>query len=256
MDMYHPVAVGQSILKRMYIRLNFYEPGHIEEQSALWTANDNSAAIVVSATPSDMQILSTKRALIPVVLLNRSLEGYSYVSIDHAEAGRLAATHAIKKGGSEISLILTSIPLNGFDAREQAILKTCREFEVDLKDKVFYAEGHIDAGYELGCHLVRENRLRKVILCTYDMTALGLISALNESGVHVGTDVEVLSTSSGLSRLFARFSPPMTVVNLKMEEISQRCVRMAIDLASGRASENRGVIIHPSIVYRQSSPIA
>lgn len=238
------------------VKIQFHEPGHIEEQSSLWTVSENSAAVIVSAFASDLEYLSKKKSLIPVVLLNRNLDGYSYVSIDHWEAGRIAATHAIRKGRSDIGLILTSTSLSGFDSREQAILSTCKEYGVDLTDKIFYSMGHIDDGYDVGCRLIQENHLHKVLLCTHDMVALGIISALNQAGIQVGKEVEVLSTSSGLSRLFARSYPPMTVVDLKMEEITQRCVRMAIDLATGRTTENRGIIVHPSIIYRQSSPIA
>lgn len=237
------------------VNIRFYEPGHIESQTTLWTPGDNIAAILVAAAPSDLNCLSQRKAEIPVVLLNRTLPGYSYVSIDHEEAGRMAVDHAVKRGGGDIALILTIAPLYGYSSREQSMIRACREFEVDTGDRLFYCVNQIDDGYELGWRLVREGKLHKVLVCTSDMVGLGIISALNEAGIQVGRDVELLSTSHGLSRLFARCYPPMTVVDLKMEEITQRCVRLAIDLATRRTQDTHGIIIHPAMIYRQSSPV-
>lgn len=238
------------------VNIQFYEPGHIENQTSLWSSSDKTAAVIVAATASDLKYLSTKKRHIPIVLLNRSLPGYSYVTIDHEEVGRIAAEHAISKGGDDIGLILTATSLNGMNLREQAIISTFQGKGIDLSGKAFYCMNNIDDGYELGCRIVRENTLRKVLLCSHDMVALGIMAALNESGIQVGTQVEVLAISSGLSRLFARCYPPLTVVDIKMEEITRRCVRMAIDLASNRTQETLGTIVHPSLICRQSSPMA
>lgn len=233
-----------------------YERGHLESQEYLWKAGSFDSAMVFSANAADLQALASKRTLVPTVLVSRTLEGYSSVSVDHQEAGELAANHAIQKAGSDIALVLNPSTMLGLNLRGKAILETCKMQGIDLQGQVFFCENLIDDGYELGLRMIREKRIHKVILCVYDMVAFGVMSAFNEAGFSVGSDVEIFSTSGSLSRLFARSTPPMTVVDLKMEEVSQRATRLAVDLATRRIAVPQQVFIHPAMLYRQSSPMA
>lgn len=236
------------------IVINPYEQGHLSSQENLWRAGSYDAAIIVAAGTDDLDYLVNHPTQIPTVLLNRELSGYSSVTIDHIEAGELAAQQAMIKGGSDLALVLNPSALYGLNYRGEAILRICREHGVDLQGNLFYCENQIDNGYELGWEMIRKNQLHKVIICIYDMVGLGIMSALNEAGIPIGEDVQVIATSSGLSRLFARSTPPMTVVDLKMEEVSQRSVKMAIDLADGRLAGPQNIIVHPTIIYRKSCP--
>ena len=46
----------------------------------------------------------------------------------------------------------------------------------------------------------------------------------------------------------------MTVVDLRTREIMERCLTMAIDLAAGRQTERRNLMVQPEIGFRQSAP--
>ena len=247
-------VAGEAVPVDVSIRI--YEPGHIDVQSALWQPRANSAGIIVSALESDLKYLSENRTRVPVVLFNRVLDGYSWVSIDQREAGILPAQHALRKGGGRIALVANPAPLYGFENRSRTIMETLQENGVDMKNSVYYCENQIDDGYELGLRMLREGLRHRVIICAYDMAALGIMNAFNEEGIQIGKDVELISATLGMPRLFARSTPPMTVVDLKIEEVTQRCMRLAIDLATRRIDGAHTITIHPSMVYRQSSPIA
>ena len=122
--------------------------------------------------------------------------------------------------------------------------------------RIYYCANRIDDGYELGLALLRNFEvLPHVILCAYDMVGLGILGALHEAGVVVGKEVEVLAVSTGPQRLLARSCPPMTVVDLRVKETMERCLTMAIDLASGRQSGPRTQLLQPEIIYRASAPM-
>ena len=99
------------------------------------------------------------------------------VGFDQLESGRLAAEHALKRGGDSI-LLVSSPTLFGTSWRSSAFSDYCLQHGVNLEHSTISADTSIRAGYELGKALVRSNRLKKVICCTYDMTALGLTTAL------------------------------------------------------------------------------
>lgn len=125
---------------------------------------------------------------------------------------------------------------------------------MNLEHSTISADTSIRAGYELGKALVRSNRLKKVICCTYDMTALGLTTALSEENIVVGKDVEILTTSSSDDDLLAYSNPPITVVDLKFRDLCYMAMRLGMDIATGRASYPQEISLHPTIIYRKSCP--
>ena len=232
-----------------------YELGQLSDYKYLWKGGGCNAAVIVAAGAKDLNFLETHMPSVPIVLLNRDLPGYSSVSIDHDEAGRLTAEHAIAVGGNDIAMVLNPSTLYGLNLRSASILKVCEEKGIDIKNNLFYGNNQIDTGYEIGWDMIRKNKLHKVIICMYDMVAMGIISALNEAEITVGKDVHVIATSSGLSSLAARYTPPITVVDLKMRDISERCLRLAIALAQQTITEPPKIVVQPSIIYRRSSPM-
>ena len=126
---------------------------------------------------------------------------------------------------------------------------------MNLEHNTISADTIIRAGYELGKALVRSNRLKKVIFCTYDMTALGISSALSEENISVGKDVQIITTSSSDEDLLAYSNPPITTIDLKFRDLCYMAMRLAMDIATGRASYPQEISLHPSIAYRTSCPM-
>lgn len=224
-------------------------------QKAIWSAKFYDACIILSPNTADIETLSHRRAKIPTVLMNRSLPGYSCVTTDYIQVGRLAAEHAIAKGGEDIAVVNSNISLMGMSQRSREVYNVCSTYGIDASQKAFYCSNNIDEAYELGVRMLRMNPLPKVILCVYDTVAFGLIRAFNEAGIRVGQDVEVLATSSSYPQFFAKSTPSITVVDMKLTEVSQRATRLAIDIATGRIDRPTEIIIPPEIIYRESSPM-
>ncbi len=235
------------------IVLRPFRLNELNMQRDLWNASEHSSAVVVSPSGFDLANLSEIQTAIPVILLNRTLPNYASVSFDQLESGQMAAKHALKKGGKDIMLV-TYKSLFGVTWRGNAIADYCTNHGVSLTKSTFYVEPNVEAGYEFGKKLVQNGKLAKVIVCAYDMTALGISAALTESGIIVGKDVQILATSSSDKGLFAHASPPMTVVDLRFKDVCQMAVRLGIDIATGRASYPQDISIHPVMIYRQSCP--
>lgn len=212
------------------------------------------AMLFVAGQREDLAWLEGHPPAVPSVLLNRNLPGYSSVSVDHMEAARLATEHAIRCGGVDVTLVMNTVDYYGLTSRSGHMAEILGAHGWEAEGHTCCCANRVDDGYELGRELIRVGRLTRVILCAYDMVALGILSALYEAGVRVGEEVQVLAVSTGPQRLFARSCPPMTVVDLRTREVMERCLSMAIDLAAGRLTEQRGLIVQPEMVYRQSAP--
>ena len=224
-------------------------------QSSLWTKKGFDACVIFSPNTADMQILAQRHTKVPSVLMNRRLDGYSSVRADYQQVGRLAAEQAIAKAGDDFILIHNSVPHMGMTQRNREIQEVCKAYGIDTGQKTIYCSNSIDEAYELGVRLLRMKTLPKVVLCIYDAVAFGLIRAFNEAGIRVGDQVEVLATGTSYPGYFARSTPSITIVDMKLAEVTQRAVRLAIDHATGRLSKPTDVIIQPEIIYRESSPM-
>ena len=231
-----------------------YDGNHLSLDESLWTPRSYDAAIIVSAGSADLEALTRRRAEVPTVLLNRMLPGYSWVSVDHREAGRLAGELAVRSGGEDVALVLNPLPFVGMDLRGQGFCAACAAHGVSMADRILSCGNNIDGGYELGVRLARSGQLPRVIACMYDLAAFGLVRALVEAHVPVGDTVQVLAAGFSFSQFFARCTPPLTVVDLRIEEAPERAVRVAVDLAGQRLAAPVEQTLPPLVIYRDSCP--
>lgn len=231
-----------------------YSYSTLISHTALWSSKAYDAAVILFPSEADMEILSQRHTKIPTVLINRQLEGYSCVSTDYEEVGRLSAEQAIAKAGDDIALVLNSFPHLGMNRRSQAVYNICKSYGITIDDQLYYCSNSIDEAYELGVLMLRKKKLPKMIICVYDTVAFGLIRAFNEAQIAVGRDVEVLTASTSLPQFFARATPSITVVDMKMAELAQQAVRLALDLVTYRVSGPHEIVIEPALIYRESSP--
>lgn len=231
-----------------------YSVGHLKDDDYLFSDNYYDGAVLTGINGDDINYLLENIPKIPIVIVNRQIPGFSSVSIDNEETGRIAALHALQNGGDDISVVFNPASFTCMTLRGKAFLSTCEEHGVDLSDSIYYCDNQIDSGYDIAQEMINKNALKKIIFCNHDVVALGILNALNEAGIKVGEDIQVFSASNGPSRLMARVTPSLTIIDLKMEETATRSLRMIIDLVTKRISGIQEQIIHPSIVYRQSSP--
>ncbi len=232
-----------------------FEFGKIHAHKELWQGGAVDSAIIVAAASDDIDYFEKNPPNIPIVLINREGTSFSDVSVDSSAVGELSALHAIHKGGEDICVVINPDPIFGLNTRAKKIIEICKEHNIDMANKVLYCKNTIEDGYELGLELIRKKRLPKIILCVYDMVGLGIMSALNEFGIKVGEDVELIANSTGLQGILARSSPPMTVVDLKMQEVTVLAIRLAVSLANKRVSAPQSLSVTPEIIYRASSPL-
>lgn len=216
-----------------------YDFGHLSEQDDLFSDASCNSAIIIGADEIDLKFIAENPISVPTVLVNRNLDGYSSVSVDNEEAGTLAARLAVIKGHGDVALVLNSAPMYGLNARSNAMLSYCKSHGIDLSNRVFYSINDIENGYEIGRNFVRRNQLHKVILCTYDMVALGIMNALSAAGISIGSDVQILATSMSIPQLFSVSFPPMTVVDLKMEKIYEYAAHLAMSFANGTITDTQ-----------------
>lgn len=236
------------------ITIRPYKVGHLCDDEYFFANNYYDGIVLTGINADDIEYLVKNKPKIPVVVVNREIPGFSSVSIDNEETGRIAALHAIQNGKNDIAVVFNPTSFTCMTLRGKSFLKTCKEHGIHLSDSIYYCSNKIDSGYDIAQKMLAKNSLKKVIFCNHDVVALGMMNAFHESGIVIGEDIQIFAASNGPSRLMARSIPPLTVIDLKMEETAERSLRMIIDTVTGRINGIQQQVIYPSIIYRQSSP--
>ena len=230
-----------------------YEVGHIFDSDIYLYSNQFDAAVLTGLNQADLDYIQRNRPSTPTVLVNRSLSGFSDVSIDSREVGRLAAVHALGVS-DDVALVMNPSSLSSMKSQGNAFIQTCRDNGIDISENIYYCDNKIGSAYALAQDLIKRDAIHKGFYCSYDMVALGMINAFMAAGLDVGKEVHVLAASNGPSDLFLYSNPSITVINQKMAEITERSLRMALDIVTNKISDERHQLVYPVISYGKSSP--
>ena len=197
--------------------------------------------VLATARLKDPVLAEAARAELPVVLVNRVTEGYSFpaVCVDNERGSQLVVSHLAGLGHRQIAYIagpqdVSTGPsrLRGFMAGLQAC-----GLQADA-DLITYATSFsIQEGLRCGRELVRGSRRWSAVAAANDMLAVGCYSALEEAGLRCPDDVSVVGFND--MPFIDRLRPALTSVRfphyqvgteaaqLLLERIGQRDVHLA-----------------------------
>ncbi len=152
--------------------------------------------IIDAAAPrSDPRIVELARQGVPVVTVNRQIDGSTIPSVvnDDAEGIRLALRHLYDAGHRRIAHIAGPQSLSTGLLRLRTFEETARDLGLNLPREavVLAARFDEDEGRRCADHLLRQNRKFTAILCANDRLALGAIDVLKKHGLTCPDDMSV-----------------------------------------------------------------
>lgn len=190
-----------------------------------------------------------------VVIGATNLEGnFPKVFEDETESAHLAVDHLVSQGHQKIALINTPPDLffstnflTGFrDAMRQANLPVNEEFILNsgLTQK---------DGYQAAQNLLSKPEAPTAIVVADDVVALGVMAAVQDQGLEIGSDI--LITGYGDILLAEYAQPPLTTIHRPTHLLGQKACQILTAQLRGEKTEN-SVVFKPSLVIRQSSDLA
>lgn len=246
-------AINQTFLYES-IKFNLsiwpYDANSLKRQSALWNDENIDVSIIYGATKSDLDILNQNHPIMPTILINRALEGYHTVTIDHDKVADLVADYSmetVKK--KDILIIQGKDSLYGYSLRSELIMDKLEKKNSQIKKSIIHIGNNIEDGYNLGLQLLLKRKLPGVIVCVYDQVAYGLMSALQENNIKIGEDVNIITTSTGMHNILTYSYSPVTIVNIKIYEAVLSAIRLAQDLVNNKSIEFIKTTLEPDIIH-------
>lgn len=250
-------GIQQHALSHGYTMLLCTTEGEAEREEqylSLLRAQQVDGALVDGLRLPPDRIAGFVRDGFPIVCLDRDVDSDSIplVQVDNRLGGRLATEHLIGLGHSRIGHVTGALDLGISEERLAGYSEALAAAGMPA-DPRLVAEGRFteESGYEGARALLEAAPDVTAVFAANDLSALGVLNALAESGRRVPGDVSVVGFDD--LRLSAFTTPPLTTIKQPAAEIAQLATELLIGLTRGEPAGKVRHVLEPTLVVREST---
>ncbi|RAV10901.1 LacI family DNA-binding transcriptional regulator [Paenibacillus contaminans] len=212
-----------------------------------------NGAIIANATELDLAYLSQVNLPLPVVLYQRSQEGYRSIQVDHYASGCEVAELFHAKGFRQVGLITPHVSSQAIQLRQEGFVETAERLGMLVAGEHRLLDAFSEqGGYEAAARLSSGPPLPEALFVLCDQMAIGALTAFRERGIEVPGQIQVVGYDDSEGAAFT--VPSLTSVHLPVE----RMAAAAIGLLAKLIDPGRELAVIETfathIVYRNSCP--
>ncbi|RMF02118.1 MAG: LacI family transcriptional regulator [Chloroflexi bacterium] len=235
-------------------------PADVEENRAylrLINSRKVDGFIVIRPRRRDARIEMLREKQFPFVVVGATnVAGQVYsVAVDEAKGAQQVVAHLVAQGHQQIALINTPadlmLSLNYLAGFQQAMQHAGLPINTDYLTNSDFSQKD---GYRIAHRLLNLSQPPTAIVATDDLIALGVMSAVQDQGLEVGSDVAVAGFGDILLAEYSK--PPLTSVRRSAGLLGQKACQMLISRLRNEPVAQQNVVIQPSLVIRQSTDLA
>lgn len=208
----------------------------------------------------EAQILRTADK-VPVVLgdmhIPRGLHGkVDAVCTDNEKVVTDAVTRFARAGYSEFGYVSEDFLLANTRDRYKGFVTGLQKNGLKLYDEwLFISENlrlnKIKSSYEYFSNILKTKPvLPQILFCTSDLIAIGICSALKDSGIDVPKEVGVVGFDD--ISLAAYVNPPLTTIAQNMEKIGESCMELLLDRIENQRHEASEITVQAKLEIRKT----
>jgi LacI family transcriptional regulator len=196
----------------------------------------------------------------PIVLAEFHLDDpkVSTILLDYSAGIHAAVAHLVALGHTKIGFLAGPHTLHSALTRRNAFEQTMREANLSVHKNWIEECDHTLKGGVAGFeHIMALKSRPTAVICSNDMTAIGVLRAAYMAGLRVPEDLSVI----GLDDIdFAEFTlPPLTTIRLSRQELAKAAfdaLRLQAEFAAGNGvgtAIQREFLVSTSLVVRGST---
>jgi DNA-binding LacI/PurR family transcriptional regulator len=174
----------------------------------------------------------------------------SNVKIDYAQGIRAVIDHLVSLGHRRISFVGARNDLQSNADRRAEYLRYMRELGMKV-GPVLEGNSHFDGGLAVGAAICQLVPRPTAVVANNDLTAIGVIKALQSSGLHVPKHISVAGFDC--TQLAAYTTPSLTTVDLKRELIGRTAADALQALFNSPTHAGLEYPIIPTLVVGEST---
>ena len=196
---------------------------------------------------------------VPVFVVDADSSGplLKTVQIDYEHGIRQAVQHLAALGHERIAFIGGPRDLKTATIRRSAVEKCLKEIGLELLPELFVDGDHsIEVGMKALSALAAMPARPSAVLCSNDMTAIGVMRAAFDLCLNIPQDLSVVGFDD--IRLAQFMAPPLTTVQMSQTEIAQLSFSALLDsLEPTRHGNGRQMYsMKTNLILRQSTALA
>ena len=164
----------------------------------------------------------------------------------------MAAKYLLEAGHRKIAFVCNKIELAGVDAERYKGYKKALE-EYGVKEEFVYKTFlNYQCGLEIGYKVVDENAPVTAIMCTADITALGVMHGIEKRGKSVPADYSIIGYDD--IRALRYVESRLTTVRQKIFDKGCICAQILLDKMNNPETHvSKKTVIEPELIIRNST---
>jgi LacI family transcriptional regulator len=203
-----------------------------------------------------------ERLSVPVVAVSGhdATPGVTNIVLDHEQAARLALEHLTGLGHRQIAVIKGQAFSSDTATRWNAIVSTAARLGLAIDAALtVQLEGDLpspELGYGVTRRLLERGRPFTALFAFNDISAIGAMRALRESGRRVPGDVSVVGFDDIQSAAFQL--PPLTTVRQPLRRMGERAAEIVLDRIGHpkKSAHPKQITVQPELIVRGSTAAA
>lgn len=227
---------------------------HMEGSRQLIDQLDIDGALMVEPVADDPQIRRLKERGVSVVSIGCVADADAsipQVDLQAGATGQLLLDHLLERGARHIALLVGAQQRHSYAEMERVYTACIRKHRLPKMVAKADEYGGEEAGRLAAHELLADYPDIDAICVPVDAFASGVIKALGELGRRVPDDVMVVTRYDGLRARNA--NPPITAVNLHLEQVSALAVALLFEHICGDTRRHVVTGPAPELVIRKSS---
>jgi len=195
--------------------------------------------------------------LLPTVAISghRAIDGVINMTLDHLKAAQLVMGHLAALGHREVAVIRGQPLSVDSAARWEGIQEAAKARGIDLPDELVTQMPGDDPSPQMGYESTKELLSRKVpftaLFAYNDISAVGAIRAIRETGMRVPEDISVVGFDD--IREAAFHLPSLTTVRQPLHKIGALAAQTLIERIEGNDGLQAEIFVDPELVIREST---
>jgi len=210
---------------------------------------------LATVTLHDRLLAEAAAADVPVVLMNRLSQDYSFssVSVDNEQGARMAVTHLARLGHTRIAHIAGPQEASTGMSRLRGFRDGMAAHQLQVsEDLIVYASRYT---VEEGSRCCRELLARQpgftAVSAANDMLAVGCYAALDEVALQCPDDISVIGFND--MPFIDRLRPPLTTVRFPHYQLGTEAAQLLLERIAERESPVKIMYLAPELVVRGST---
>ena len=210
-------------------------------------------AIVVEPQQSDPDIALLQTRGVPLVSIGRQLgkSTVPFVDLKPYESASILIRHLHEQSSGKIGLIVGAQPRFSHRQTEQAYRDFMRANRVKAIVRRVDEAGGSEAAYEVAKALLVQHPELDALLVSVDAFAVGACRAAKDMRIDIPDRLKIATRYDG--NLARESSPPLTALNLHLDEIAALSVDLLFEQISNRNARTHIVGPSATLVARRSS---